>query len=51
VLLVILLVMLGAVVIISKFGHSRFGYVGWSPAVVFLLAIGFLYYTGHLRLH
>jgi hypothetical protein len=36
-------------------GHSRYGYVGWSPAGVILLALAFLYLTGHfsgnLRIH
>jgi len=32
-------------------GHSRYGYAGWSPAGVILLIIVALYFTGNLRFH
>ncbi len=29
-------------------GHSRYGYAGWSPAGIILLIILVLYFTGNL---
>jgi hypothetical protein len=30
-------------------GHSRFGYVGWSPAGIIILVLVVLLLTGNLR--
>jgi hypothetical protein len=30
-------------------GHSRYGYVGWSPAGLLLVLLVVLWFTGHLR--
>jgi hypothetical protein len=43
-LLVVLLLALGG----GGWGHSRYGYAGWSPAAVILLVLAVLYFTGHL---
>jgi hypothetical protein len=51
----IIIVLLAIFLLGGILGHSRFGYVGWSPAGLVLLAIVVLYFTGHftgnLRLH
>ena len=44
VLVVVLLLALGG----GGWGHSRYGYAGWSPAAVILLVLAVLYFTGHL---
>jgi hypothetical protein len=31
-------------------GHSRYGYVGWSPAGLILLLLVVLWFTGNLHL-
>ena len=47
ILLIVLLVLaLGG----GGWGHSRFGYAGWSPAGVILLLFVILYLTGNLHL-
>jgi hypothetical protein len=45
VLIVALVVAIGG----AGFGHSRYGYVGWSPAGILLLIIGVLWLTGGLH--
>lgn len=46
ILLIILLVLaLGG----GGWGHSRWGYVGYSPAGLILLLLIILYFTGNLR--
>lgn len=45
ILVVLLVVALGG----GGWGHSRYGYAGWSPAGILLLVIAALYFTGHLR--
>jgi hypothetical protein len=44
-LVVLLLVALGG----GGWGHSRYGYAGWSPAGVLLLLLAILWFTGHLH--
>lgn len=31
------------------YGHSRYGYVGWSPAGLILLVLVIFWFTGHLH--
>jgi hypothetical protein len=45
-LMIILLVVLVVALAGGGYGHSRVGYVGWSPAVIILLVIGFFYFIG-----
>lgn len=44
-LIVALVVAIGG----GGFGHSRYGYAGWSPAGILLLIIGVLWFTGGLH--
>lgn len=44
-LIVLLVVALGG----GGWGHSRYGYAGWSPAGAILLLIVVLYFTGNLH--
>jgi len=46
--MILLLVVLVAAIAGGGYGHSRVGYVGWSPAAIILLLIGVLYFTGNL---
>jgi hypothetical protein len=48
-LLWILLIVLVFSLAGGRFGHSRYGYVGWSPAAIIIVVILGLYLTGHLR--
>jgi hypothetical protein len=43
-LVVVLVLALGG----GGWGHSRFGYAGWSPAGLIVLVFVVLYFTGHL---
>jgi hypothetical protein len=47
-LLIILLVVLVLSIGGGGWGHSRYGYAGWSPAGVVLVVLALLYFTGHL---
>ena len=47
-LLTVIIVLFAIFLIGGVFGHSRYGYVGWSPAALVLLAMVVLYLTGHL---
>lgn len=31
-------------------GHSRYGYAGWSPAGILVVAIAVLFFTGNLHI-
>jgi hypothetical protein len=31
-------------------GHSRYGYAGWSPAGILLVVILVMWMTGHMRI-
>ncbi len=45
ILIVFLLLALGG----GGWGHSRYGYVGWSPAGLILLVVVVLWMTGRLH--
>jgi hypothetical protein len=45
ILLVLLVLAIGG----GSWGHSRYGYVGWSPVGVILLVAVFLYFGGYLH--
>ena len=45
-LIVLLIVALGG----GAWGHSRYGYAGWSPAGLLLLVVLLLWFTGNLRI-
>ena len=47
-LLTILLVVLLFSLVGGGFGHSRFGYVGWSPAGIVIAIVVVLLLTGRL---
>jgi hypothetical protein len=47
-LMTILLVVLILSLVGGGFGHSRFGYAGWSPAGLILIVLLVLYVTGRL---
>ena len=48
-LLIVLFVLLALALLGGGYGHSRYGYVGWSPAGIVLLVLGVLYFTGHFH--
>jgi len=48
-LMIILLVLLVAALAGGGFGHSRVGYIGWSPAAMVLIVLVVLLLTGHLH--
>jgi Protein of unknown function (DUF3309) len=48
-LLVFLIVLLVMALGGGGWGHSRYGYVGWSPAGVIVLILVVLFFTGNLR--
>jgi hypothetical protein len=45
ILIVLLVLALGG----GSFGHSRFGYAGWSPAGIIVLVLLLLWFTGRLH--
>lgn len=47
-LLIVLVVLLVLSIGGGGWGHSRYGYAGWSPAGVILLVLAVLFFTGHL---
>ena len=47
-LLIVLLVVLVLSIGGGGWGHSRYGYAGWSPAGLVLVVLALLYFTGHL---
>jgi hypothetical protein len=47
-LLIILLVVFVFALGGGGWGHSRYGYAGWSPAALILIVLALLYFTGHL---
>jgi len=47
-LLIILIVVFVLALGGGSWGHSRYGYAGWSPAGLILLVLAVLYFTGHL---
>ena len=50
-LLTILLVVLLVSLLGGGWGHSRYGYAGWSPAGIVLAVLVICYFTGYLRFH
>ena len=47
-LLIILIVLFVVALGGGGWGHSRYGYAGWSPAGIILLILVVLYFTGNL---
>ena len=48
-LLMVLIVLLVLAVVGGGWGHSRWGYAGWSPVGVILATLVILWFTGHLH--
>lgn len=48
-LMMILLVLFVLALVGGGFGHSRYGYAGWSPAGVLLAVVVVLWLTGNLH--
>jgi hypothetical protein len=48
-LMIILFVVLIMALAGGGWGHSRYGYVGWSPAGLIILVLVLLWVTGNLR--
>jgi hypothetical protein len=48
-LMLILIVVLIFAVGAGGWGHSRYGYAGWSPAGVVLFVLALLWFTGRLH--
>lgn len=48
-LMIILLVVLVLAIVGGGWGHSRWGYVGWSPAGLILAVVVVLWFTGYLH--
>ena len=49
-LLIILIVLLVAALAGGGWGHSRFGFAGWSPAGLIVLVFVVLWLTGNLNI-
>ena len=45
-MLTILVILLVLALVGGGFGHTRYGYAGWSPAGVILLVLLVLFFTG-----
>jgi len=48
-LLIVLIVLMVLALGGGGWGHSRYGYVGWSPAGIILLVVLCLWFTGNLH--
>lgn len=48
-LLTLLIVLLVLSFVFGGYGHTRWGYAGWSPAAVILVVFVVLYLTGKLH--
>jgi hypothetical protein len=48
-LLIILCVVLLLALAGGGYGHSRYGYAGWSPAGIILVVLLLLWFTGNLH--
>ena len=46
-MLTILFILLVLALVGGGFGHSRFGYAGWSPAGLIVVVVLVLLFTGH----
>jgi hypothetical protein len=44
---IVLMVVLVLALAGGGWGHSRYGYAGWSPAGIILVVLAVLYFTGH----
>jgi hypothetical protein len=44
---IVLMVFLMMALVGGGWGHSRYGYAGWSPAGLILVVLAVLYFTGH----
>jgi len=49
ILMIVLAVLLVLAIGGAGFGHSRWGYVGWSPAGVILVVLVVLWFAGYLH--
>jgi hypothetical protein len=49
-MLIIFVVLLFLALAGGGWGHSRYGYVGWSPAGLIILVLVVMWFTGNLRL-
>jgi hypothetical protein len=47
IVVVLLVVSLGG----GAWGHSRYGYAGWSPAGILIVVLAVMWFTGSLHLH
>ena len=48
-LMILLLVLLVLAIVGGGWGHSRWGYAGWSPAGVILTALVVLWFAGYFH--
>ena len=48
-LITVIVVLLALTIVGAAFGHSRWGYAGWSPAGVILVVVVVLWVTGNLH--
>jgi ABC-type methionine transport system permease subunit len=48
-LMIILIVLFALAIGGGGWGHTRYGYAGWSPAGILLLVIAVLWLTGNLH--
>jgi hypothetical protein len=48
-LFMILIVLLVLALAGGGWGHSRYGYAGWSPAGLIILVVLVLWFTGNMR--
>jgi hypothetical protein len=48
-LFIILIVLFAMALAGGVWGHTRYGYAGWSPAGIILLVAVVLWFTGNLR--
>jgi len=48
-LMIVLLVLFLVALAGGGWGHSRYGYVGWSPAGLILVVLLFFWLTGHIH--
>jgi hypothetical protein len=48
-LMIILFVFLLLAVVGGGWGHSRYGYAGWSPAGIILLVLVIFWFTGRVH--
>ena len=49
ILMIVLAVLLVLAIAGAGWGHSRWGYVGWSPAGLILVTVAVLWFAGYLH--